>query len=53
MPVFRGYPAAESMQPLLDAVHRGEIVLGGCGGDANGNRPPWYCKKCKNRWGER
>ncbi|MBI5486441.1 MAG: hypothetical protein HY905_03825 [Deltaproteobacteria bacterium] len=50
MPIFWGYPAPQSMQPLLDAVQRGEVVLGGCCGDAKGNRPPWYCKACKSRW---
>jgi len=51
VPIFYGYPSAESMEPLLDAVKRGEVVLGGCCID--GDEPALSCRDCGHRWGKR
>ena len=49
IPIFYGYPAEESMKPLLAAVDRGEIKLGGC--CVEEGMPTDHCKNCKRSFG--
>ncbi|HOJ78734.1 MAG TPA: hypothetical protein PLZ08_11285 [Bacillota bacterium] len=34
----------------LEAVGRGEVILGGC--CIGGNSPQYHCKECQNEWGK-
>ena len=49
VPIFYGFPSHDSMEPLLRAVDRGEIELGGC--VMLDKRPSRHCKNCGHYFG--
>jgi len=49
VPIFYGFPSHDSMEPLLQAVDRGEIELGGC--VILDGRPSRHCKNCGHYFG--
>jgi len=46
--IFRGYPAPDSMDDLLEASRKGEVYLGGC--LVSGDGPDWHCRACGHEW---
>ena len=49
IPIVYGFPSQDSMEPLLQAVDRGEIELGGC--VIRDERPSRHCKNCGHYFG--
>lgn len=45
VPICYGMP----MYEMYESEQKGELVLGGC--CVTSDSPEWYCKECKNRWG--
>jgi len=48
VPIFWGFPTQDSMEGLLEASRKGEVVLGGC--NVSEDDPTRHCKDCKHEW---
>jgi len=48
IPWFWGLPTPESMDDVMAASYRGELMIGGC--CVSDHDPHWHCNACEHDW---